>query len=422
MKGVSVLYQWRARIGFLAFLVCLMAVLLTSCNLGKSVDKIKDTITDTTSSTVNVLDDAINALNQQSSSWQSVLQDTMGKLTSDAQSTVRNEVSNLLSRGIGQAGTEVRCNADFIGNRVRDGLIRIKEKLLGHSVPPVQPVFCQIVPLAVDRSLVPQRLNKLEFYGYNFDTTGVIKVSLQNTNGTVDVTNKLDKPTHYAMTLKFGGTGVQLTDKSERFIVDMNGVPFSTIGIIQPQTPVCKTKVQTVNAGKVTFVPPHTRGDTEFDGHGPNVQSRISLHKNNSSLTASVYMKAVETKKDWTTAEGSKTFPLFTVDPGWRVENIIGPTLTTHSYTDSNHTNDVFNLGTGGPVNRLVYVGDTSGKEAGTRTRVDVSFNPIRLELVESGNCVAASAVRALQKSNLISDTVKTRLAPGVQIQLRELQ
>ncbi|MDH4275825.1 MAG: hypothetical protein OEW08_12380 [Gammaproteobacteria bacterium] len=407
---------------FHIFMTLSIVLTLSACDIGKSVDKVTNTLTDSTSAAVNVLDDAIGALNQQSSSWQSVLTDTIGKLTTDTQSTIRNEVSDLLSRGVGTAGAEVRCDADFIGNRVREGLIRIKAKLLGQTVPPAQPVFCQIVPLAVDRSLVPQRLNKMEFYGYNFDTVGAIKVSLEGAGTKADVTDKLDKPTHYAMTLKFGANGVQLNDKSQRFIVELNGIPFSTIGVIQPQTPVCKTKVQTIDAGKVTFVPPHTRGDTEFGGHGPNVYSKISLQKTNNALSSTVYMKAVETKSDWTTAEGSKEFPLYTVDPGWRINSIVGTTSTSHNYTDSNHTNDVFNLGAGGPVSRLVYVGDTDGKEAGTRTQVEATFNPIRLELVETADCVSAQAVMSLQKSNLISDAVKLRLAPSVGIQMKLLQ
>src|SRR5258707_9689972 len=108
----------------------------------------------------------------------------------------------------------------------------------------------------------------MEFFGYNYDTTPTIQVFLQNGTQQVDVSNFLDRPSHYHMTLKFGANGVQLSPASDRFIVKWNGNEVSTIGIIQPTTPVCQTRVTPFTAGVIDYIPPHTKGDAEFGGNG----------------------------------------------------------------------------------------------------------------------------------------------------------
>lgn len=123
-------------------------------------------------------------------------------------------------------------------------------------------------------------------------------------------------------------------------------------------------------------------------------------------------------KKDWTTASGTKLYPsVYTPDPGWRIDKVIGSVISSHSYTDSNHTEDRFPLGSGGPVKQLVYVGDTKGKEAGTRTKVTVYYNPVRLVLVQDKNCVSESTVAKMQAKGKISPTALKRLAPALTIQ-----
>ncbi len=392
---------------------CLLAVVIftAGCGLGGLQTELENIRTQT----ANSLDDAIDALQTQSSAWQSILQELQGKLTHELQSTVRNEVANLVSRSIAQAGVEFRCNADFIGARVRQQLVRIKARFLGQTVPPPEPAICQVVPIAVDRSLVPTRLTQIEFYGYDFNEATNLGVFLQRTaGGRLNVTDKLDRPTHYAMTLKFGATGVQLDDASGRFVLEWEGREISTIAVIQPPTPVCVSRLVRVPPGRVTFMPPHTRGDRDFNGHGPKVNVTVTLLVTPQAISGRVYMKAKETKRDWTTAEGTKDFLLFTPDPGWRIDRAAGDDASSHEFTDGDHADDSFDLGSGDLVKRMVFVGDTSGSEAGTRTKMDVTFNDLRVELTQTTNCVPDRAIRQLRQLNLINPVVFSRLQPGV--------
>jgi hypothetical protein len=68
----------------------------------------------------------------------------------------------------------------------------------------------------------------------------------------------------------------------------------------------------------VGFVPPHTRGDRDFYGHGPIYTIVVDTRVNYYGVVAEVYMKAEETQADWTTAEG-KSRPLWflALNKGW---------------------------------------------------------------------------------------------------------
>lgn len=402
-------------------------MLLQACSLKSciGIDEISNTITDSTSSTVNALDDAIRALETASGDWQKTLNDLTAKLTDDAQSTIRSEVSNLITRSIATGGVEFRCDADFVGDRVRQALVRIRAKLLGGEVGPVEPGLCQIVPLAVDRQLVPDRVNRIEFYGYDFDQAQDLRCYLERSvGGRLDVTNALDRPTHYAMTLRFGANGVQLDDSSSRIVMEWQGRPKSTIAVIQPMTPVCRSSIANLlENAKLTFVPPKVgSGDAEFSGHGPAVSARVSLLVDPGSITAHVEMQARETKSDWSTASGEMNQVMATADPGWRFERIVGPTETSISYVDSDVTSDEFDKGPGSPVAHFSFVGDTGGSEAGTRTQVVVTFNRVRVETVETANCVSAGAVRAIRDIGMVSDMRYGHLKLSVDKELLKLK
>lgn len=371
---------------------------------------------------VNILDDAIDQLQNVSSDWQSVLAEAQDKLTEDAQSTIRSEIANVAARSMAQTGVEFRCDADFIKERVRQALIRIRAKILNQEVPLVEPGLCQVVPLAVDKVLVPSRINKIEFYGYDFAQGDGLKVFHEYVGGRQNVTNMIDRPTHYAMTLKFGATGVQLTERSTRIVLEQSGRVISTIAVIQPETPVCRSKVVPFTPHSITFWPPHTgRGDKDFHGNGPKVMASVSLIAEPHILKARVYMHARETKRDYTEALGEKEFDLYPAERGWRIDRVVGPLISTYNYTDSNHDPDFFNLGSGGPARRFTFVGDTKGDEAGTRTKVDIDFNKLQIEMTEIANCVSARVVQILQPKGMISDNAYQKLAPLLRQELRRL-
>lgn len=92
-----------------------------------------------------------------------------------------------------------------------------------------------------------------------------------------------------------------------------------------------------------------------------------------------VHMRAIETRSDWTTAEGTQYYQIATLSG--QVSGILSGSATIHRYRDTNHDRDIFSFPPGDLVEHLEYVGDTKGNEVGSRTGVQVFLQPITVAL-----------------------------------------
>jgi hypothetical protein len=390
-----------------AFLFACLSLFAQGCQLGELVDKIFGHADDLTETVTSSLDNAIGNLNANSANYQEILQKLIAELPSEVQSTITNEVSNLLNRTIAAAGAEVRCDVDFFRIRVQQALQRIRAKFMKQNLPPYEPQFCDVVPLAIDMNLPAERRPKLEFYGYDFDMAKIQVVLVDGANQ-IDVSNKLDQPTHYHMTLNLGSNGVPLTTNSSRIILRWNNRDISSVSVIQKAPVICQTSFFQFQPDRISYMPPYTRGDKEFDGNGPNIYSNVNLINLGNQLIARIYMKAVETSSDWTTAEGTKDFVIYTADPGRRIEAVVTAGSASYSYTDNNHDMDEFPGA--GPVRKYSFMGDGSGDDVGYHTRVEIDFTNIRVQLKETGDCISSTTLRLLELQNAISPALMNKV------------
>lgn len=366
-------------------------VLVLPLFYGCSVIKTLDNLPNTVNQTEALLDDAIATISQESSSWQATLQNLETKLVGDAQSTVKTEVQQLANRTIAATGVELRCNADFLGTRVIQGLQRIKAELLQRSIPERIPVFCQVIPSEIRMTLAADRRDKIDITGYDFDNQPNLRLYLHANGRKTDVTSYINRLTHYQMILNLGNNGLVLDNQSNKITLEYNNQELSSIPVIQPQLPNCIREDYTFSPATITFVPPHTSGDTDFFGHGPRVDCNVSVFIDGNTVKASVYMKAQETGgfgADNSKAEGSAIFTIFTAPSNRKIERIVSDSSSSQSYTDGNLDDDYFNQGSGELVKRFVFTGDTSwGGEAGTKTKVILDFNRLTIHWKEVGNC-----------------------------------
>jgi hypothetical protein len=305
---------------------------------------------------------------------------------------------------------------DFFRIRVQQALQRIKAKFLNQTLPPYEPQFCDVVPLAIDMNLPAERRPKLEFYGYDFDMAKIQVVLVDGANQT-DVSDKLDQPTHYHMTLNLGSNGVPLSTNSSRIILRWNNRDISSVAVIQKAPVICETSFFQFQPDPISYMPPHTRGDKEFDGNGPNVFSNVNLINQGTQLIARIYMKAVETSSDWTTAEGTKDFVIYTADPGKRIEAVVTAGNASYSYTDNNHDMDEF-PGTG-PVRKYSFMGDGGGDDVGFHTRVEIDFTNIRVQLKETGDCISSTTIRLLELQKAISPALMNKVKTMKRIEFK---
>jgi hypothetical protein len=402
---------------FLCLVAALVVLASVSCGIPEAIRDVGNQAENSTTKAVSAVDDGINALTASSSDWLTVLEEVQAKLPADVQSTIRNELTSAIRLGVAAVGVETRCGIDFLRDRARQLLYRLRAHLLGDDAPAPEPAICEPVPTFVDMTLPPERRSVLQFFGYDL-LRDDIRVTLETTTGAVDVTDKLAKPSAYLMTLNLGGNGVPLTPTSRRFVLAWDGQTGGprTVAIVQPTTPVCRTdKPPAIALQPITYVPPHTGGDRDFYGHGPRIAATAQWFHDGTTVKVRIAMSAEEVGGgDATRATGTQVWDLYRAPAGYRIDHLDRASLRSErTYTDTTvDRDDDFPEGSGGPVSRWVFVGDTRGEEAGTRTRVTAHFNPLRVVLVQTGGCVPPRAVQAAQQRSQISPVTNARLAP----------
>jgi len=344
---------------------------------------------------VSVLQTAIQDLDINSAEWQDIVRGVITDLPA-TENDIKADIDEVLQRALGGAQTELIATADFFARRMKTGLERQLAKLLNQPFIEPPPAFINFVPDKIEVARVKSNdLNSVTIFGYDFDKkdpTGTgLKLFIMN--GTVETPlpdTMLAIPTHYKAVFNLGSSGVPLTPGTNLLILKWNNQPISTLAVIQPPPPTPKETL--VNLSSISYIPPHTRGDQDFDGNGPVVELEARLIAGDGvpggvrNLYARVYMKAKETEDDWTTAEGASEWKVvYTAPPGAVITALLGPYTSQATYTDTNHTADTIAVGDEGSlVKRFVCVGDTSSDyEAGNATSVNVLFNKYRIMLLQ---------------------------------------
>jgi subtilase family protein/peptidase inhibitor I9 len=163
--------------------------------------------------------------------------------------------------------------------------------------------------------------------------------------------------------------------------------------------PHCPIRTEVLPEQTVLFVPPKVGGgDADYAGHGPCVDFRLALRlkDGNKTLAAHYRMHAFECddsfmkpRHDFTTAKGEEELILKVASPRGRILGYNVNSTMSQSYIDTNHSPDDFDYSDPtsnffdpvSPVKKLSFVGDTAGDEAGTKTRVFITFPAMRVEL-----------------------------------------
>ncbi|MGL4745368.1 MAG: hypothetical protein ACRCXL_13390 [Dermatophilaceae bacterium] len=201
-------------------------MLLSACGLS-------DTVTDTKNDSLGAINDALQQLGRESGRWQEILQHTTDQLIAAGQSTLANEVSNVAGRAISDAGIEARCYTDFLGDRVREELLKIRARISGEAFTPA-PVFCNPTPNTVKLSPPAEGPPAVEISGYNLSRQSV-QVWLVGAAGRVDVTQHLSNPSPYLLTLNTGANGVPFGADSAQLEFQLQGSESRTVTVVQPE-------------------------------------------------------------------------------------------------------------------------------------------------------------------------------------------
>ncbi len=356
-------------------LAALLMFALTACGL-------QGTIRDSVGATVDVLDDMIAELRGTSGNWEQLVRDAMEKLPAD----IQNRVDTSLQRAISAAGAEFSCRVDIIRDMLAQDIENIRASLTGQPVRAIPPRFCSAVPQNIDMA---HPVAFITFSGYNFDDD--VQVRLVTTSGESAVSSThVTRNSHYNVTVNLSGTGLRLGLNAVRLVLRWRDQELGAAAIAQP---VCEERQAFINAFDNAYQPPHTRGDRDFDGNGPRVTIRTSLFNMRSGVEYTIYMKAEEwkngrAKDDFTTAEGTSPRRRINYSPpnGWEIIRINTSNSATFGQVLSGH--GVHRVPGNAPVREFEIVGDTSGDESGTDTRVTVQFDRIDITIRQTANCV----------------------------------
>lgn len=375
---------------------------------------------------IELIDNATREISSQSTKWQSIVQELGVKFPKDVDHLVHDELSQLAERSVAKAGTEFRCNVDFLANRAKQWLSRIKTQLLvklGRStgIPEqIPPEFCQVIPSHSEYDPVADKRNDVTFYGYDMDipdSQGKLVQFLLFSDATKEYIplepDKVGRTTHYQIGIKLQGDGFERLlrqKKISKVRCSWNGqVQVTPEVLVSVQGPPHESTV--VSLGSITHVPRWVAGDRDFDVKGDypmHVQvageSRVA---NGNKIETRAYMHAKEHGDDWTevgswsnevqTGMVQKNFGMFklpdpkygdgpwqtayTAPQGWKIIHV-QPMGRTDASTDiGDHNIRMINRPEGEAVKLFQIWGDTSDDEAGTYTRVQVQFSDVRVKL-----------------------------------------
>lgn len=420
--------DWRTGARSAIFIVMGLSLGASSCDIG--LKDAAETAAVSIQRASNDIDIAISELQVESANWQDTLRELQSKLTGDARKLINNDIQNLITRTVNHAGVEFRCNGDFINQRVAETLQAIKAKLLGRAPPALEPRFCSAIPEAVDMKLVPGDVNKVTFYGYNFDNNAGFNLKLQDIDGAVrDVPQAISIPTAYAMILTLGPSGVTLNGNSSRLQLFWKDKLVSTVGIIQPQPVVniCESKPVRVPVQQVGPLIPGKvgSGDNEFNGNGPTVYLTGSVTRTPREATLRLYFDAKETKKDWTEVAGPLHATVYRAPDGWRIDRIASATSVSFgpvtAAEDDHWRAKTFELGSGGLLSQIAVNGDTRGDDVGKTGLAWAKLNEMQVIITQTGDCVSPLALNDLLNTRFLSQEVKTRISSRVTADARRL-
>jgi hypothetical protein len=378
----------------------------------KAADAAKEA-SDALTNATDIVDKGANNIQEDQGQYAQIIQDTISqlkgvadKLPKDVQSTLSTEVTQLSDRSVAKAGVEFHSSVDFLAQRAVQGLQRLKAALTGKPLPPSEPAFDTVSPEQLMLSLAPERRTSVLLYGWDMDHAdakgNLCGIVLQTDDGrTIPLPEaRIGRTTHYQLTLNTSGTDFEslLTQNHvSKMVVSWNGQTsgLPQVLVAQKPAPTAHTEVRTVRdvgGGEFPpFVPPHTRGDADFDTGDNNKPMDIRVIGQTmiqgNRVIARVYMWAYEPRPNFTTAQGWSAWKsIYQADAGWQITHVSPIGQTDHQQMVTRGTEDatgrvVAAEPDGEPVSRFEFYGDHDGDEAGTWTRVVVSFRSLTVDL-----------------------------------------
>lgn len=377
----------RARLLYVCLLVVLSASLAPA---GRDWPSAKGERT-TLASTVLVLDESIRALGDSAVDARAVLRGIAPRLPTGANPAVATSIDGFLRRIPPRASTDFVCGEDFVRVRARQELERIRETVLGSTPPALAPQFCYATPYAIDASSRP---SVIEFYGFDFDAARV-EMFLVSDSDYKDVSAALVRHNHYHVTLRIGGAnGVKLAPGSLTLGLTWGHLIAHAIPIVHASTPLCRSAVVEIPAGKSITVEPSLLPNAAPRAAlaSPALVAHATLDYQSNAVIATVCAVAHASRGGDAIYSGCANEYVASLDPDRTIEGILGPLEAGLSATPSGRASDSVAGGPSSFVQRWVVGGLSPSSGTGRRPRITTVLGPVRVVLTAPERCISAIA------------------------------
>jgi len=365
----------------------LIIFIITICSCAK-IDQFLDELTQLREQSVLTLNDGINAIQNESADWQSVLKELSEKIDIRVQDILTYNIPYIASLATQRALSSILC----VKENVKDGVIYYLEvaraELITGVLPPLpETTICLTSISTIDLNSPRNIRNQIIYTGYYIHSKDSILACFINGNsvfsipvtelGFPDISNITLSLTKYTDVFISGFTHLQLKYNNE---------VISSIGIDKVISSPSVPEMVKTNFKTIVWIPPHTNGDKEFDGHGPKMKSHVYLKHDGFRVYAQIYLWAQETKHDWTTASGySQWVEIYSAPNSYRINKIKDPTVYSNilrsasgiDYIDSNTQDHIIET----TIGRATLVGDTNGSEAGSKTKITLGLKQFFIEI-----------------------------------------
>jgi hypothetical protein len=337
---------------------------------------------------LQIVDQGIATIDANSAQWQTALRQVADQLPADAASLVRVEAQNLATRSVATTGSQIRCTTDFMGARAKASLGELRRAILGGRAPqPLPPVLCAVAPAQIEVGLPPDRWGTVTFSGWDLDhrdrDSKMVEAVLINADGQqVAIPDGLvNRTTHYEMTLNLGDPALRCTllSSNVRKIALLYGGERMSQGEVAIVPWTAREQRVTAHLGHTSHAPTHTRGDQDFDADDDDhieVRAEAEMRvTGDREIQTRVFLRAHEPRPDWTTAEAWTGWATaYTAPPGYRIVSVNPNGRSVQTANITTHGPMLFQRPGGEPVASFQVFGDRDGDEAGTWTRVVVTW------------------------------------------------
>jgi hypothetical protein len=384
------------------------AVLFLTFSVGAALPPRPFSGRDSLIETTHLLEDAIRSLDKSSAQPRKIIEHTLRALPPEGNAAVRQSVREFLLR-LPVAKEELVCGPDFLRSRAQQEFSRIKESFLNGPAEPLEPAACYSAPFLIDLTRNPEPQGTLDLFGYDFDRVPLELVLVHN-GSFIDVTHALTMRSHSHLTVKLGNDGVRFSTDTEMIGLVWGHIIRYTIPVVQTSTTLCASRTEKIAADvTIRYSPPRIARAAGLRNAKRSVHAYLTLESVSNALSAMLCATVTSDKEPVFSGCGAEQ--LFTTGTDDLIEQIIGGTHSTISFTDTSQPSSrILHGSSGGPVAGWTFTGTAGADGNSAGPEVATQLKRVRIISTPAAGCLSPIAYLEAKRTNLLSQGTIRRL------------